>query len=378
MIELKNVTKIYPGQTKPAVADVTFSVPEGNTCVLIGPSGCGKTTIMKMINRLIEPSEGILLVNGQDVRQMNPVKLRRTIGYVIQQIGLFPHMTIQQNIAVVPRLLGWKQSKIKQRSDELIDVVGMDPDLYRDRYPRELSGGQRQRIGVARALAADPPVMLMDEPFGAVDPITRDRLQNEFLRLQSQLHKTIIFVTHDIDEAIKMGDQIVILQEGGDIQQIGSPDEVLSKPANDFVADFVGSDRGLKRLSLVRVADVYEEYPSIQISESVESALSRMEQYECNWLMTIDRSGYVKGYLTHEAATRHKGLLVEDVMNPMDAYTEKQATLRDAFSEMLSNAVRHLAVVDDEDRYAGVITSERVQEIMTQPVLLNGQGEDED
>lgn len=375
MIELKNVTKIYFGQTKPAVANVTFSVPEGNTCVLIGPSGCGKTTIMKMINRLIEPSEGTLLVNGQDVRRMNPVKLRRTIGYVIQQIGLFPHMTIQQNIAVVPRLLGWKRAKITQRSDELIDMVGMDPEQYRDRYPRELSGGQRQRIGVARALAADPPVMLMDEPFGAVDPITRDRLQNEFLRLQNQLHKTIIFVTHDIDEAIKMGDQIVILQEGGNIQQIGSPDEVLSRPANDFVADFVGSDRGLKRLSLVRVADVYEDYPSVQISESVEIALSRMEQYECNWLMTIDRDGYVRGYLTHEAAQRHKERLVEAAMNPMDAYTEKQATLRDAFSEMLSNAVRHLAVVDDEDRYAGVITSERVQKIMTQPVLLKGEDE---
>lgn len=373
MIELKNVTKIYPGQTKPAVANVTFSVPEGNTCVLIGPSGCGKTTIMKMVNRLIEPSEGILLVDGQDVRQMNPVKLRRTIGYVIQQIGLFPHMTIQQNIAVVPRLLGWKRAKIQQRSDELIDLVGMDPEQYRDRYPRELSGGQRQRIGVARALAADPPVMLMDEPFGAVDPITRDRLQNEFLRLQSQLHKTIVFVTHDIDEAIKMGDQIVILQEGGNIQQIGSPDEVLSRPANDFVADFVGSDRGLKRLSLVRVADVYEDYPSVQVSESVEIALSRMEQYECNWLMTIDRDGHVRGYLTHEVATRHKERLVEDVMNPMDAYTERQATLRDAFSEMLSNAVRHLAVVDDDDCYTGVITSERVQEIMTQPVLLQGE-----
>jgi osmoprotectant transport system ATP-binding protein len=211
MIELKNVTKFYPGQRQPAVANVTFAVPEGNTCVLIGPSGCGKTTIMKMVNRLIEPTEGIIAVNGNNVREMNAVKLRRTIGYVIQQIGLFPHMTIQQNIAVVPNMLGWKPAKIAQRIDELIELVGMDPPTYGDRYPRELSGGQRQRIGVARALAADPPVMLMDEPFGAVDPITRDRLQNEFLRLQERLHKTIIFVTHDIDEAIKMGDQIVIL-----------------------------------------------------------------------------------------------------------------------------------------------------------------------
>lgn len=362
MIELQNVTKIYPGQRRPAVSNVSFSVPEGNTCVLIGPSGCGKTTIMKMINRIIEPSEGTILVNGQNARQMNAVKLRRTIGYVIQQIGLFPHMTIQQNIGVVPRLAGWPRAKIAQRADELIELVGMDPGAYRDRYPRELSGGQRQRIGVARALAADPPVMLMDEPFGAVDPITRDRLQNEFLRLQERLHKTIVFVTHDIDEAIKMGDQIVILQTGGLIQQIGSPDEILADPANDFVADFVGTDRGLKRLSLMRVREIVQDHPAVQTSEAAEAALDRMKRHEVHHLVVINRERRVVGYLTHSDARRHPQRVVEDVMNPLEVYTEKQSTLRDAFSEMLSNAIRILPVVDDDDRYLGIITADAVQE----------------
>ncbi len=362
MIELRKITKLYPGQIQPAVSNVSFTVPEGNTCVLIGPSGCGKTTIMKMINRIIEPTEGTVFINGKNATEMNPVKLRRTIGYVIQQIGLFPHLTIEQNIAVVPNLLGWDKLKIVQRVDELIALVGMDPDLYRNRYPRELSGGQRQRIGVARALAADPPVMLMDEPFGAVDPITRDRLQNEFLRLQQRLHKTIVFVTHDIDEAIKMGDQIVILQVGGQIQQIGTPDEILATPANDFVADFVGSDRGLKRLSLMRVHDLYQEYPSIQLSESTDSAIERMERLNVRSLVVLDRSRHVRGYITLSYAREHKRGLVEDVMKALDAYTETQATLRDAFSEMLTSNIRQLPVVDDDDRYLGVVTMTAVQE----------------
>ncbi|NDJ78609.1 MAG: betaine/proline/choline family ABC transporter ATP-binding protein [Chloroflexi bacterium] len=361
MIELQNVTKIYPGQRQPAVAEVSFTVPEGKTCVLIGPSGCGKTTIMKMINRLIEPTEGAIFVDGQSARAMNPVQLRRTIGYVIQQIGLFPHMTIQQNIAVVPRLLGWKHAKIVQRADELIELVGMDPAIYRDRYPRELSGGQRQRIGVARALAADPPVMLMDEPFGAVDPITRDRLQNEFLRLQQQLHKTIVFVTHDIDEAIKMGDQIVILQIGGIIQQIGSPDEILAEPANDFVADFVGSDRGLKRLSLIRVGEAYQEHPSVQMTEATEVAIERMERREVRSLVVLDRERRVRGYITLDYAHSHNSGVVADIMKELQVYTETQATLRDAFSEMLSNTLKQLPVVDDEDHYLGVVTLDTVQ-----------------
>jgi osmoprotectant transport system ATP-binding protein len=244
----------------------------------------------------------------------------------------------------------------------------MDPDQYRDRYPRELSGGQRQRIGVARALAADPPVMLMDEPFGAVDPITRDRLQNEFLRLQEQLHKTIIFVTHDIDEAIKMGNQIIILQVGGDIQQIGSPDEILANPINDFVADFVGSDRGLKRLSLIRVRDVFQEHPTVQISEVAEAAITRMTQHGVRNLVVLDRDQRVRGYLTREDAERHSSQIVEDIMNPLEVYTQTRATLRDAFSEMLTNTIRQLPVVDDEDRYLGVVTLDIAQ----QAIAKNG------
>ncbi len=373
MIELKDVTKVYPGQRQPAVANVSFTVPEGKTCVLIGPSGCGKTTIMKMINRLIEPTEGTIFVNGQNVRAMNPVKLRRTIGYVIQQIGLFPHMTIQQNIAVVPRLIGWKHARIAQRADELIELVGMDPDTHRDRFPRELSGGQRQRIGVARALAADPPVMLMDEPFGAVDPITRDRLQNEFLRLQEHLHKTIVFVTHDIDEAIKMGDQIVILQVGGLIQQIGSPDDILAMPDNDFVADFVGSDRGLKRLSLIRVGEAYHEYPTVQLTEATEAAIERMERRGVNSLVALDRERKVQGYVTLDFARRHNHGVVADIMKELEVYTETQATLRDAFSEMLTNTLKQLPVVDDRDRYLGVITLDTVQSA----IATNGEEDEE-
>jgi len=247
----------------------------------------------------------------------------------------------------------------------------MNPDQYRDRYPRELSGGQRQRIGVARALAADPPVMLMDEPFGAVDPITRDRLQNEFLRLQDLLHKTIIFVTHDIDEAIKMGDQIVILQVGGDIQQIGSPDEILARPTNDFVADFVGSDRGLKRLSLIRVGDLYRQHPTVQMSEVAEAAIARMKEHDVTNLVVLDRDQKVRGYLTLEDAQRHASRVVEDIMNPLEVFTETRATLRDAFSEMLTNTIRQLPVVDDSDRYLGVITLEMAQ----QAIAKNGDEE---
>lgn len=375
MIELKNVTKIYPGQRTPAVSDVSFFVDEGKTCVLIGPSGCGKTTIMKMINRIIEPTDGFIMVNGQNAREMNPVELRRNIGYVIQQIGLFPHMTIAQNVAIVPQMLGWKKTRIDQRVDELIDLVGMDPNEYRSRFPRELSGGQRQRIGVARALAADPPVMLMDEPFGAVDPITRDRLQNEFLRLQQQMKKTIVFVTHDIDEAIKMGDMIVILQVGGQIQQIGTPDEVLATPANDFVADFVGSDRGLKRLSLIRVRDVYTQHPTVQLSEAVEAAIERMEKTNKTYLVVLSRERKVKGYLTLEHARRHRERIVRDVMTPIELYTEMQATLRDAFSEMLTNAMRGIPVVDDDDCYVGIVTMQSAQSVVAKP-LPEGQLEE--
>ena len=256
MIRLEHLTKTFPGQQRPAVDDLTLDIPAGEIVILVGPSGCGKTTTMKMINRIIEPTSGRIVLDGEDVTHADPDQLRRRIGYVIQQIGLFPHMTIAENIATVPRLLGWDATRISERVDELLGTVGMDPEQYRDRYPKELSGGQRQRVGVARALSADPDVMLMDEPFGAIDPITRDRLQNEFLRLQAQVRKTIVFVTHDIDEAIKMGDRIAILRDGSEVVQYDTPETILTHPADDFVRDFIGSGASLKRLNLSRVRDI--------------------------------------------------------------------------------------------------------------------------
>lgn len=256
-IQLEGVTKLFPGVARPAVDALDLTVAANQVCVLIGPSGCGKTTTMRMVNRLIEPTSGRIFVGEQDVTRADPVELRRHIGYVIQQIGLFPHMTIAQNVATVPKLLGWDASRIRARSEEMLDLVGLDPALYLPRYPRHLSGGQRQRVGVARALAADPPVMLMDEPFGAVDPVVRGRLQEEFLAILKRLKKTVILVTHDIDEAIRMGDMVAIMKNGR-LVQYDTPDRLLAAPADDFVADFVGADRALRRLSLVAAGDALE------------------------------------------------------------------------------------------------------------------------
>lgn len=257
MIQFNQVTKTYESENKrvTAVDDVSFQVEDGHLCVFLGPSGCGKTTLLRMVNRLISITSGTITINGKEVDSFNPIELRRSIGYVIQQTGLFPNMTIEQNICVVPQLLGWDRVKLKQRYNELMEMMGLHPDEYRNRYPWELSGGQQQRIGVARALAADPPVMLMDEPFGALDPIIRERIQNEFLRIQKDVKKTILFVSHDIDEAIKLGDTIAIFQSGK-LMQHGTPDEILSHPNNEFVTEFVGTDRALKRLTLFTVQDL--------------------------------------------------------------------------------------------------------------------------
>jgi len=282
VIEITGLTKRFPGASHPAIDHLTLSVPEGEVCVLIGPSGCGKTTTMRIVNRMIEPDSGTVTVNGSDVMAVDPATLRRHIGYVIQQIGLFPHWTIAENVATVPKLLGWDAGRIAARVDELLALVGMDPATYRDRFPRELSGGQKQRVGVARALAADPPVMLMDEPFGAIDPITRARLQDEFLRILHGLRKTIVFVTHDIDEAIRMGDRIAIMKDGA-LVQYDTPEAILSAPANAFVEAFVGADRALKRLALIPVGDAADASralpagtPSITASASLRDALSQM------------------------------------------------------------------------------------------------------
>jgi osmoprotectant transport system ATP-binding protein len=283
-LEFREVSKQYPGQRAPAIDGLSLEVPAGEVCVLVGPSGCGKTTAMRLVNRMIALSAGDILLGGRSVLDRRPDDLRKEIGYVIQQIGLFPHLTIAENIATVPRLLGWDKPRMAARSDELLRLIGMDPDEMRGRYPAQLSGGQRQRVGVARALAADPPLMLMDEPFGAIDPISRERLQDEFLRLQATVRKTIIFVTHDIDEAIKMGDRIAILREGGHLAQYATPTELLARPADDFVAEFVGADRALKRLALSTLADVKLIAPNgtpvngnrIALRTNVRDALSQM------------------------------------------------------------------------------------------------------
>jgi osmoprotectant transport system ATP-binding protein len=365
MIKLESVTKIYPGTTTPAVNDLTMTVPEGETCVLIGPSGCGKTTTMKMINRLIEPSEGRILVEGQNVLDMDPVELRRDIGYVIQQIGLFPHMTIEDNIAVVPDLKGWDKERTSKRIDELLSMVGLEPAQFRERYPRELSGGQRQRVGVARALAADPPVMLMDEPFGAIDPITRDHLQNEFLRLQRRINKTIVFVTHDIDEAIKMGTLICILQVGGVLEQLDTPSNILANPANAFVADFVGADRGLKRLNLVRVGTVMTTDVSLIQHDTTGSDIAeQMLQEDTDSMLVVDDVGHLLGYVTLEAAQENPNKKAHDLSREVVTVTEEEATMKNAFSEMLSYGVGYLPVVGDKRKVLGIVTAADAQRLI--------------
>jgi osmoprotectant transport system ATP-binding protein len=311
MIEFRQVSKTYPGSDNPVVRDLSFEVPEGEICVLVGPSGCGKTTTMRMVNRLIEITEGEILIDGEPNTAMSATRLRRKIGYAIQQIGLFPHRTIADNIGTVPHLLGWNKGRIRDRVDELLELVGLSPEEYRDRYPAELSGGQQQRVGVARALAADPPIMLMDEPFGAVDPITRERLQDEFLRIQEDIKKTIVFVTHDIDEAIKMGNKIAILKQGGILAQYDTPETLLAYPNSEFVASFVGTDRILKRLSLVRVGDIRlepangeaEDLPRIDGNLSVRDALSE-----------IIGSGSTKGVVERDG---EKGLLTIDTIEKL-------------------------------------------------------------
>ena len=309
-LELQGVSKWYPGQEEPAIHDLSFTVPAGQVCVLVGPSGAGKTTAMRLINRMIPLSSGDILLGGRSVLEREPRALRREIGYVIQQVGLFPHQTVGQNIATVPRLLGWQKARIAARVQELLELVGLEGLALRDRYPAQLSGGQRQRVGVARALAADPPLMLMDEPFGAIDPINRARLQDEFLRLQEQVRKTVVFVTHDIDEAIKMGDRIAILREGGVLAQYDTPASILSHPADEFVAQFVGADRALKRLSLWTVSELDLIPPEgpvdtlaarrVSPETSARDALSMLLSSGGEPLLVVDGGGRANGLLTLE------------------------------------------------------------------------------
>jgi osmoprotectant transport system ATP-binding protein len=371
VIKLEHVTKVYPGSTQAAVNDLNIEVGEGETCVIIGPSGCGKTTTLKMVNRLIEPTQGDIFIDEENVMGMDPVSLRRGIGYVIQQIGLFPHMTIAENIGVVPRLLGWDKERISKRADELIEMVGMDPADFSQRFPRQLSGGQRQRIGVARALAADPPVLLMDEPFGAIDPITRDRLQNEFLRLQKRLMKTIMFVTHDIDEALKMGTLICILEVGGVLAQFDSPANILADPSSAFVSDFVGADRGLKRLNLIRVGDVMRtDLKTIQVTETTEKAAELLREAGYDSTLVVDNENMLVGYVTLTTAESTPGKTVGDITHEIIASTEEEGTMKDAFSEMLSFSLGYMPVLGEKDELVGLITAgdaQRLIQMHTEP-----------
>jgi osmoprotectant transport system ATP-binding protein len=366
-VEFRNVTKRYDTRTKDtpgAVNDLSLTVPAGKICVLVGPSGCGKTTSLKMVNRLIEPTSGQILIDGVDVMTREVTELRRGIGYVIQQVGLFPHQTIGENVATVPRLLGWSKGRQRERARELLATVGLEPDRYAGRYPSQLSGGERQRVGVARALAADPPIMLMDEPFGAVDPIVRERLQNEFLRLQEDLAKTILFVTHDIDEAIKMGDLVAVMEVGGLLAQFGPPTEILANPASTFVARFVGVDRGLKRLSLSRVGELDLRPPVVaRVGDDCAAARERARADPFPYLLLVDASNRPIGWVP-ETAIPPEGRLAESDAIPMSPLLGRRTTLKEALSLMLDANVQAGIVVDRSGAVLGLVTVEMIAERM--------------
>ncbi|MEV6664501.1 betaine/proline/choline family ABC transporter ATP-binding protein [Streptomyces nigra] len=367
-IELENLTKRYPGSPQPAVDNVNMEIKAGEVVIFVGPSGCGKSTTLKMINRLIEPTGGRIRIDGEDVTDMDPVKLRRRLGYAIQSAGLFPHMTVAQNIGLVPKMIGWSKARIASRVEELLDLVGLDPGEFHGRYPRQLSGGQQQRVGVARALAADPPVLLMDEPFGAVDPITRDHLQDELIRLQHELHKTIVFVTHDFDEAIKIGDRIAVLRERSHIAQFDTPEAILTNPADDFVSGFVGAGAALKRLNLTRVRDVeITEYPTVTIDDSLQEIFNRLRSSGTNEILLLDKRRRPYKWLRRGDLMRARGSLARAGTLVSDTVT-RDATLRDALEAVLTDNTGRVAVTGRRGEYEGVVDMETlmnsVQELL--------------
>jgi osmoprotectant transport system ATP-binding protein len=338
------------------VENISLRVPEGEICVFIGPSGCGKTTLMRLINRLIPISSGSISVNGRNIMDLDPIELRRQIGYVIQQVGLFPHMTVRDNIATVPKLMGWARTRIDERVAELLHLVNLDPKSFLSRYPRQLSGGQAQRVGVARAMAADPPIMLMDEPFGAIDPINREVLQDEFLRIQAKLKKTIIFVTHDINEAIKMGQRIALLNEGR-LVQAGTPDELLMRPSDEFVKNFVGTDRALKRLNLLKVKDAMMLNPVHCLDEDAsEKVLEQMIRHDLAFLIVADRDHKLRGYVNRHDLQGRTGK-VADVVRRLTLTVSPERNLKEALSQMLSYDLGILVVVGADARIQGVLNS---------------------
>ncbi|OLT11625.1 ABC transporter [Kocuria sp. CNJ-770] len=364
-ILLENVSKRYPGQARAAVDGLTLEIPAGSTVMLVGPSGCGKTTTLKMINRLIEPSEGRIVIDGQDVTSMNGDELRRGIGYVIQAGGLFPHMSVATNIGMVPKMLGWDRARIAARVDELLELVSLDPAVYRDRYPRELSGGQQQRVGVARALAADPPVLLMDEPFGAVDPITRQRLQDELINIQHELQKTIVCVTHDFDEAVKLGDWIAVFDEGAQVVQYDAPERILAEPADEFVEDFIGTGAGLKQLTLTRVREV-DLVPAVTArpGEDVQAVLARGEQAGTRDVVVLDDRDRPLSWPARRQLERFS--TVPGDRNERLPLVGTGATLNDALDTMLVSSTGAALVVGPRDRFEGVIYVETVMAAITE------------
>lgn len=367
MIKLEQLTKVFDTPSRQVIAadHITMEVGSGEICVLLGPSGCGKTTTLKMVNRIVAPTSGRVLIDGQDTTNMPTVELRRKIGYVIQQIGLFPNMTIEDNVCVVPRLLGWDMNRARKRAAELLEMMALDPATFLQRYPKELSGGQQQRVGVARALAADPPVMLMDEPFGAVDPINRAVIQDEFLKLQKQLKKTILFVSHDIDEAVKMGNKIAIFSAGR-LEQLDTPDNVLAHPAKPFIADFVGADRTIKRLTLIRVAQAMTQgAPVASPDTAVTRAKAMMHEAGADYIVVLAANGQAEGFI-HAGSDASSGGLCRDRCTPISTQVPVSADLRVAVSKMFENDVNWLPCVDDEGRFVGALEQRMVRHLLGQ------------
>ncbi len=362
MIALEDVTKRYDSLT--AVDGVSFEVPSGEVCVLIGPSGCGKTTTLRMINRLIEPTSGRIVIDGRDVMGIRPEELRRHIGYVIQSVGLFPHLTVAENVATVPKLLGWERSRYSPRVLELLEIVGLDADEYAKKYPRQLSGGQAQRVGVARALAADPPLLLMDEPFGAVDPLTRERLQAEFARIQRELGKTVVFVTHDVDEAIRLADRIALMRDGR-LEQYDTPEALLDHPASKFVHDFMGADRALKRLGRARVADVMTS--DVLSTTDGTGGVSRESCKEARFFYLTDDEGTLEGWV--DCHVLDAGTSPEEAGTLVDwreAAVQPDTTLKEALSRMLGLGFRNVAVVDERGRLLGEVSLSAIERTMAE------------
>ncbi|MFF9086227.1 ABC transporter ATP-binding protein [Streptomyces sp. NPDC014991] len=370
MIRFEQVGKRYRDGTT-AVDDLSFEVSEGELVTLVGPSGCGKTTTMMMVNRLVEPTSGRIFVDGDDIATVDPVRLRRRIGYVIQQVGLFPHRTVLDNTATVPALLGWKRAKARARAAELLDLVGLDPRTYGSRYPEQLSGGQRQRVGVARALAADPPVLLMDEPFGAVDPVVREQLQDEFLRMQAAVRKTVLLVTHDIEEAVRLGDRIAVYGQGR-IEQFDTPGAVLGAPASPYVAGFVGADRGLKRLSVTAIEPGDLEQPPVAcVDEPAGRALERLRTEGARWAVVLDTNGDLHGWVGIEELAA--GGTVAALAHRMTAWVPVGAPLKQAFGVMLQYDAGWVAVLDGA-RFLGVLTPARLHEALRRSVDADARG----